>query len=205
MALKDLIALGDAKLADVFKTPVYDAAKDRAKALDRLAKAEQHYKDGGKGKGIKYVRIANNVAHFNLGFEVPGFAPFVPAERGKDVFPVLREAINSGELDKQLKEWGAGGTVTVGEAPGATSGKKKRANAGQPMDPVTAYNRNVKKYGQDRANELWKTKNGNKPIPVAEDARIIPAAKGGTSGPENSANQAAPATPAKATGRKMAR
>lgn len=122
MALKDILALVDDKLADVFHSTKPDPAKLRAPAIKRLDTAKTQFLATEPQRGRKIWRAKNNVVEVALPFALNGEATvYVPSERFPDFVDKLKAAVEAGELDAELVTAAEGG-----EAPAATSGRKRR-------------------------------------------------------------------------------
>lgn len=121
MALKDLLALADDKLHDLFERKPHDPTKARAAFVKRIDTNKNHLASATPTKGRKMFRIANGVARIELPFSISGKSVFhVPSERAADWFDHLKDSVSRGELDKELE---AGDTAP---AAGSTSTRKKR-------------------------------------------------------------------------------
>lgn len=121
MAIKDILALVDAKLKDVFEQTKPDPSKLRAPAIKRLDTAKTQFLATEPTRGRKIWRAKNNVVEVALPFALNGETTvYVPSERFPDFVDKLKAAVEAGELDAELVTAAEGG-----EAP-ATSGRKRR-------------------------------------------------------------------------------
>ena len=129
MALKDLLALADDKLHEVFSRKPHDPAKARNAFIKRIDTTENQFKSATPVRGRKIFKIANGVVQVTLPFEIAGKSTFhVPSERFSDWLGHLRDSVSKGELDKEL------------ETPPATSTAPKvgtRADAGRKRGPLS--------------------------------------------------------------------
>lgn len=72
---------------------------------------------------------------------------FVPRERVGDFYSDLRKEVAGKKHDAAINDaWGERANATRGGTPSARKGK--------PLDPEKVHQRNIKRYGEARANEL---------------------------------------------------
>lgn len=123
MALKDVLALIDSSLADVFKTVAYTPDRDRKKFADRIDATKAKFLATEPPRGKKDFSVANNVVEYrptlNGGAVKIGGkdVSYVPAERFDDFLTGLKAAVLAGELDKELEAAGKGDAATTARAP----------------------------------------------------------------------------------------
>lgn len=123
MALKDILALVDDKLGDVFRTVAYTPDRDRQKFADRIDATKAKFLATEPPRGKKDFSVANNVVEYrptlNGGpVKIGGKdVSYVPAERFGDFLDGLKAATLAGEIDKELEAAGKGDAATPTRAP----------------------------------------------------------------------------------------
>lgn len=130
MALKDMIALVDDKLADVFHTRKPDAAKLRAPVLKAIERTRSQFSQGDVVRGPKWFKSANGVVAFTPTLrgghplQVNGQTTvFIAADRFPEFLDHMQAAVQAGEFDGQLAAGGNGAgsntevAVPVGRGP----------------------------------------------------------------------------------------
>lgn len=122
MSLKDILALVDDKLGDVFRTVAYTPDRDRQKFAARIDATKEKFLQTEPPRGKKDFSVANNVVEYRptLGGPVKiggKDVSYVPAERFGDFLTGLKAAVMAGELDKELEAAGKGDTATTTRAP----------------------------------------------------------------------------------------
>lgn len=131
MALKDMIALVDDKLADVFHTRKPDAAKLRSPVLKAIQRTRSQFSQGGVVRGPKWFKSSNGVVAFTptlrggYSLQVNGQAMvFIASDRFSEFLDHMDAAVQAGEFDDQLIDRGSG----AGSIAGATksAGRKPR-------------------------------------------------------------------------------
>lgn len=122
MALKDMFALIDDKLADVFHTRKPDPAALRAPVLKAIARTRTQFAQTEPVRGPKWFKVANDVVAFSPtlrgGHPLPingQTTVFVASERFPELLDHFEEAVSAGEFDDQLADPGngAGSSATV--------------------------------------------------------------------------------------------
>ena len=117
MALKDLLALADDKLHDVFSRKPHDPQKARNAFIKRIDTNQSHLASATPTKGRKMFTIKNGVAQITLPFEIAGKSVFhVPSERAADWFNHLKDSVTKGELDKELENSAQPGRTSTAPA-----------------------------------------------------------------------------------------
>jgi hypothetical protein len=128
MALKDLLALVDVKLKDVFHKVTYDPTKDRARMVKRIDDTKGKFLAVERPRGKVDFDARNGVVEYRP--TLPGGGPllieksdvsYVPAERFSDFLDILRAEVSEGRMDKEI-EAAASGDAVVSEKP-----KRQRA------------------------------------------------------------------------------
>lgn len=126
MALKDMLALVDDKLKEVFSTPAYDEVAARKPVLAGIAKAKEQFEAGKTKVPHRWWSAANNVVLFKP--RLGGNALLIngkeesaiPAERFPAFLDHFTAAVNAGEFDEEIKNHGKGtAKVTTPRAPRA--------------------------------------------------------------------------------------
>jgi len=125
MALKDLLALADDKLHEVFSSKPHDPSKARAPILKGIDRTAKQFAQTEPVRGRKWFKVANSVVELTLPFSISGKSTFyIPSERFPDFLEKLKSSVEAGELDKEI-EAGAGAT------PPQARERKPRSDAGQ--------------------------------------------------------------------------
>jgi hypothetical protein len=123
MALKDLLALADDKLHELWAKKPHDPSKARNAFIKRIDAAHNQLASATPVKGRKMFLIKNGVAQVTLPFEIAGKSVFhVPSERVKDWFDHLKDSVTKGELDKELEGGQPPRTGKAPKAPGTKAG-----------------------------------------------------------------------------------
>lgn len=124
MALKDILALVDDKLADIFKTVAYTPDRDREKFAARIDATKTKFLATEPARGKKDYSVANNVVEYRPSL---GGAPvkiggkdviYIPAERFVHFLDGLKAVVAAGELDKELE-------AASKDAPASTRGLER--------------------------------------------------------------------------------
>lgn len=110
MALKDLFALVDDKLRDIYHIVAYDAAKDRARMIKRIEETKSKFLATEPPRGRKYFGVSNNVVEYRPTLPGGGAlvmekreVSYIPAERFAEFLDGLRAEVAEGNLDKELE------------------------------------------------------------------------------------------------------
>lgn len=104
MALKDLLALADDKLADVFHTKSYDPAKDRGKHIKAIEADAASFGNPEPTRGRKAWKASNNVVEYTSRFPVGGKTThYVPSERFGDFLEKLKNLVTEGTFDSDFE------------------------------------------------------------------------------------------------------
>ncbi len=124
MALKDLLALADRKLHDVFHTKAYDPGNDRERTILRIEDQRAKFLATEPAKGKKDFVVQNKVVQYSPTVPRAGAlvidgetTHYVPSERFTDFLDVLKTEVANGSLDRELEA--AHGLMT-GEATSKT-------------------------------------------------------------------------------------
>lgn len=130
MALKDLFALVDDKLKDVFNRVTYDPAKDREALVRRIDATRTKFLATEPQRGRKDFAVKNNVVEYRPtvggrplaleGREVN----YVPSERFTDFLDLLRTEVEGGRLDKEI-------TAAASGTEAAKPARKPRSDTGK--------------------------------------------------------------------------
>lgn len=153
MAL-DFLKLADDKLAKDFnkaapETYMPKRREQVAKFAEAAAKAATSKQPKGPRKsyeisnGVAAARVRLGTSDLDVGGKE---VQYVPAERLADYYTGVAKAARAGELDKHF-DWEPDQTDNSG--PARTSSRATRE-----IKPELTHRRNVKRYGEDRANEL---------------------------------------------------
>ena len=133
MALKELLALADKKLAEVFHQKAPDPSKARKGVLKSIDTTASQFASATPTRGRKRFAINNGVVEYKPGFAIDGEETFyVPSERFSDFLTKLKANVESGELDTAL---------VAGES--STSGSKRTGKRG-PLSPEALASRRAK-------------------------------------------------------------
>lgn len=126
MALKDLLALVDDKLSDLFEKVAYDGSKDRAKFAKRIDATKEKFLQTEPARGAKDFSVANGVVRYaptlsGNPISIGGKTTLhVPSERFSDFLDKLKSAVEAGELDDVIEAAATGeGTAKAQRAPRA--------------------------------------------------------------------------------------
>ena len=110
MALKDLLALADKKLHDVFHTKAYDPGNDRERTVLRIEDQRAKFLATEPARGKKDFVVQNNVVQYcpvvpRAGaLSVGGDTTlYIPSERFVDFLDTLKTEIANGNLDRDLE------------------------------------------------------------------------------------------------------
>lgn len=123
MALKDLLALADDKLHEIFERKPYNADRERKAMIKRIDKARDQHQSATPTKGKKIFKVQNGVAQITLPFEIAGKSTFhVPSERFIEWLDHLKDSVTKGELDKEL-EANSGHPGRTSTAPKVSKGR----------------------------------------------------------------------------------
>lgn len=137
MALKDLFALVDDKLKDVFHKVSYDPARDRDALTKRIDATKEKFLATEPPRGRKDFSVKNNVVEYRptvggnpLVLEGRE-ASYIPAERFAQFLDLLRAEVSEGRLDKEITAAAEGNSNAnlTGEAKPART-RKPRSDAG---------------------------------------------------------------------------
>ena len=123
MALKDLIALIDNKLAETFHRPAYDAEAARKPLLRGIDNARRQFESGQTKAPNRWWKAANNVVALTVKLggdtlDINGASTnHIPQEHFVTFLDKFKEAVTAGEFDEELKSHGKGDAkVAVGPA-----------------------------------------------------------------------------------------
>lgn len=126
MALKDLLALVDDKLSNLFEKVAYDGSKDRAKFVKRIDSTKEKFLATEPARGAKDFSVANGVVRYAPTISgnpvaIGGKTTLhVPSERFADFLDKLRAAVEAGELDDVIEAAATGeGAAKAQRAPRA--------------------------------------------------------------------------------------
>ncbi|KTT98684.1 hypothetical protein [Sphingomonas sanguinis] len=110
MALKDLLALADKKLQDVFHTKAYDPGSDRERTILRIEDQRAKFLATEPAKGKKDFVVQNKVVQYSPVVPRAGAlviagetTHYIPSERFTDFLDVLKTEIANGNLDRELE------------------------------------------------------------------------------------------------------
>ncbi|WP_298808750.1 hypothetical protein [uncultured Sphingomonas sp.] len=142
MSLKDLLALADDKLADVFNTKGYDPTKDRAKHVKAIDSDIASYGNPEPTRGRKAWKASNNVVEYTSRFPISGKTThYVPSERFGDFLSKLKNLVETGSFDSDFE------AAAKGDATAAKTPRKKRepgtGGAGWSDERRAAYNASI--------------------------------------------------------------
>lgn len=129
MALRDLLALVDDKLKDVFHTVAYDPARDRDKLVKRIDDTKAKFAAVEPARGKKDFTTANGVVAYSPTVAgnplvIEGRETnYVPAERFADFLDIFRAEVAEGRLDKEI----TGAAKSDGSTTATKTPRKARA------------------------------------------------------------------------------
>ena len=109
MALKNMLALVDDKLADVFHTKKSNAAKLRSPVLKAIERTRSQFTGDGMVRGPKWFKLSNGVVALTptlrggRSLQVDGQATvFITGDRFLEFLDHMQAAVEAGEFDDQL-------------------------------------------------------------------------------------------------------
>lgn len=121
MSLKDLLALADDKLKDVFETKGYDPAKDRARHVKGIDADIASFGNPEPTRGRKNWKASNNVVEYTSRFPISGKTThYVPSERFGDFLERLKNLVTTGQFDADFE------AASKGDATAPKTPRKKR-------------------------------------------------------------------------------
>ena len=104
MSLKDLLAISDDKLHEIFEQKAIDPKKAREAFAKRIDKTAEQFASATPLKGRKMFVIKNGIVKVTLPFAIEGKNEFlIPSERFKEWLGHLRDSVTKGELDDAMK------------------------------------------------------------------------------------------------------
>lgn len=120
MALKNMIALVDDKLADIFHTRKPDAAKIRSPVLKAIKRTLSQFSEGRVVGGPKWFKVSNGVVAFTPtlrgghSLQVDSQATvFIASDRFPEFLDHMQAAVQAGEFDDQLADRDIGARPTA--------------------------------------------------------------------------------------------
>ena len=120
MALKDMVALIDEKLADVFHSAKPDPVQLRAPVLKAIERTRSQFLQTEPVRGPKWFKASNSVAAFTPtlrgGYTLPiNGKPtvYVPSERFLSFLDHMKDAVDAGEFDSELANPGDDAPATA--------------------------------------------------------------------------------------------
>ncbi|MCW2412919.1 MULTISPECIES: hypothetical protein [unclassified Sphingobium] len=114
MSLKDVLALIDDKLEEVFHRKPHDPSKARKPVLKRIAAAKTQFENGSSRAPNRWWSASNDVVAFKPVIDGKPLlingkpVSHVPAERFPSFLDKLTAAVEAGELDKEIEALNAG-------------------------------------------------------------------------------------------------
>lgn len=111
MALKDMIALVDDKLADVFHTRKPDPVKLQSPVLKAIERTRSQFSQGGVVRGPKWFKLSNGVVAFTPtlrgghSLQVNGQATvFIASDHFPEFLDHMYAAVQAGDFNDQLAD-----------------------------------------------------------------------------------------------------
>lgn len=127
MSIKDLLALADDKLKDVFSKVEYDPAKDRARHAAAIDKDAASFTNGAT-RGKRQWKAGNNVVEYTSRFPIQGKTThYIPSNMFSDFLSKLKALVSDGTFDKDFEAAQAGDAEKTTRAPRA---KREGGGAG---------------------------------------------------------------------------
>lgn len=103
MSLKDLLALADDSLAELFNRKAHDPAKARLAIIKGIDRTRNQFESPTPLKGRKWFRVKNDVVRFEPPFAIGSDrVHHIPSERFGEYLTKLRSVVESGDLDHVL-------------------------------------------------------------------------------------------------------